>query len=155
MLCSAVMTPPARPAGITFLALFFVLGAAMSGLTTFLLLFPGTAADVVWRLNPRAHAAFLSRPHPAVILMLFVCAACVVAALGLWKLNIWGLRTALVLLVGNMVGDLTNAILSHDWRTLTGVPVACAMAAYLLIEYKRSFVEPSTSTFVEDKVTKE
>lgn len=41
-----------------FFAAFFAFGATMCTLTIILLLFPGTALDLLWRLNPDAHSAF-------------------------------------------------------------------------------------------------
>ncbi|HEV3039552.1 MAG TPA: hypothetical protein VHA33_17400 [Candidatus Angelobacter sp.] len=48
-----------RPVGITVLALFFVFGTLASGLTTAMLIVPGTSLDALWRLNPRAHEGFI------------------------------------------------------------------------------------------------
>jgi len=51
-------------------AAFFLFGAAMCALTVVLLLFPGTALDSLWRLNPDAHASFQSIGKAAFLLML-------------------------------------------------------------------------------------
>lgn len=50
--------PGARPAGITALTIFFLFGAAASLISTVSLLFPDSFLEPVWRLNPRARAAF-------------------------------------------------------------------------------------------------
>jgi uncharacterized membrane protein (DUF2068 family) len=126
------MTPPARPLGITALSLFFAFGALMSGLTVFLLLFPGTVLDSVWRLNPRAHEGFATMGSWTVLLMAVVCLGCVVAAVGLWRCTRWGLWTALTILSVNLAGDTTNAIVTGDKRTLIGLPIGGLMIWYLL-----------------------
>jgi hypothetical protein len=117
---------------IRAIALFFAFGTAMSGLTAFLLAFPGTPADAVWRLKPAARTDFLPLGGWAILLMLVVCAACATACVGLWRHRIWGQRVAIVILAVNLAGDTMNAALTHDWRTLIGLPIGGAMIAYLI-----------------------
>jgi len=45
----------------------------------------------------------------------------------------WGVSLALGILAVNLVGDLLNAFLRHDLRTLIGLPIGGAMIAYLLM----------------------
>lgn len=123
-----------RPAGLTFLAVFFAFGVTMSSLSALLLMFPGTPLDVVWRLNPPAQQGFSRLGFLGLVLMLVVSVACGVAALGIWRLRVWGFIAGLILLLGNAAGDLTNAFVFHDARTLIGIPIAAAMAAYLFAQ---------------------
>jgi hypothetical protein len=116
---------------IKFFAAFFAFGAAMCALTVFLLLFPGTALDSLWRLNPEAHAAFQSVGKIAVLLMLVVGTGCAFAAAGLWRKSRWGARLALIILSLNIIGDLVNALARHDYRALIGLPIGGAMIFYL------------------------
>ena len=44
-----------------------------------------------------------------------------------------GVPLALGILSVNLVGDLLNAFVRHDLRTLIGLPIGGAMIAYLLI----------------------
>ncbi len=120
------------PAGIAALSVFFAFGAAMSGLTAILLVFPGSPLDAIWNLNPVARDELARIGVWAVALMLLVCIACACAAIGLWKGAVWGRRLAIGILVANLVGDVTNAIVRSDPRTLIGIPIAGAMIAYLL-----------------------
>jgi hypothetical protein len=120
-----------RPLGITLVSLFFVFGTVMSGLAVAMLLFPGSALEPLWRLNPRAHTGFAAIGIWAVLLMTAVCAACATAAIGLWRGGRWGYWTALAILSVNLAGDTLNAFLAHDWRTLIGLPVGGVMIAYL------------------------
>lgn len=110
---------------------FFAFGTAMCILTILLLLFPGTALDSVWRLNPAAHVAFQSIGHVAIPLMLLVGIACGSAAVGLWRNRRWGIRLALIILSLNIVGDLFNALVRHDNRALIGLPIGGLMIFYL------------------------
>ncbi len=123
------------PSGLTrrhrWLASFFAFGVSMCVLTIALLLFPGTALDEVWRLNPDAHAAFQSIGDWSIAIMLVVGTACCLAAIGLWRGTLWGARIAIIILVVNMLGDLSNALLNYDFRTLIGLPIAAAIIVYL------------------------
>jgi hypothetical protein len=112
-------------------AAFFAFGATMCALTIGLLLFPGTALDSLWRLNPDAHLAFQSIGRWSIVLMVAVGTACFFAAIGLWHGAIWGTRIALMILSVNIVGDLINALFRHDYRALIGVPIGAAMIVYL------------------------
>jgi len=110
----------------------------MCALTVGLLLFPGSALDSLWRLNPDARLAFNSLGYWSVVLMLTVGTACLFAAIGLWRARPWGTWLALIILSINMLGDLTNVFVRHDYRGLIGVPVAGAMIFFLLACARRS-----------------
>lgn len=114
-----------------WLASFFAFGSSMCVVTIALLLFPGTALDSLWRINPDAHAAFQSIGNWSIAIMLVVGTACLFAAIGLWRGAAWGSQVAIVILVVNMIGDLSNALLNYDFRTLIGLPIAAAMIVYL------------------------
>ena len=119
-------------------ALFFVFGATMCALTVSLLLFPGSALDSLWRFNPDARVAFESLGYWSLVLMVTVGAACLFAAIGLWQARPWGTWLALVILSINMLGDLINVFVRHDYRGLIGVPVAAAMIFFLIASGRRS-----------------
>lgn len=120
------------PIGIRLLAMFFVFGASMCLLTIALLLFPGTALDSLWRLNPEARAAFQSLGKISIALMVVVGAACASAAIGLVRDRRWGRNLAVVILAVNLGGDLINVFARGDLRPLIGVPIAAALIIYLL-----------------------
>jgi len=120
-----------RPKTVTEIAAFFVFGTCMSGLTAFLLTFPGTPLDALWKLNPEARAAFASLGRMATLLMLVVSASCATAAIGLFRLRRWGLITAIVVLSVNAAGDTLNAVLRHDARALMGLPIAGLTIAFV------------------------
>jgi len=115
-----------------WLAGFFAFGAMMCALTLALLLFPGSAFDSVWRLNPEARLAFRSLGNWSFLLMLTVGIACLFAAIGLWRGTVWGTRVALTILSINIIGDIINALFRHDYRALIGLPVGAAMIFFLV-----------------------
>ncbi len=96
--------------------------------------------DAIWRLKPAAHAGFLQMGPWAILLMGVVSLACAGAAVGLWIRAPWGRRLALIVLVGNAVGDTINGIV-HDPRTLIGLPIAGLVVAWLLTPAVRAQFE--------------
>jgi hypothetical protein len=121
-------------------AAFFTFGATMCALTIVLLLLPGTSLDSLWRLNPDAHSSFQSLGKMGVLLMFVVGAACALAAIGMWQGSLWGMRLALVILSINILGDLLNAFVRHDLRTLIGLPIGGAMIVFLIRNKKRATI---------------
>ena len=110
----------------------------MCALTVCLLLFPGSALDSLWLLNSDAQLAFDSLGYWSFVLMLTVGTACLFAAIGLWRARPWGTWLALIILSINVLSDLTNVFVRHDYRGLIGVPVAGAMIFFLLACGRRS-----------------
>ena len=119
-------------------AAFFAFGATMCAFTVALLCFPGTAFDSVWRLNPEAHVAFASMGAAALVLMVVVGTACGLAAVGLWRGYSWAVPLAIIILAFNIIGDLFNALVRHDYRALIGLPIGGAMIFYLARCWRRA-----------------
>jgi uncharacterized membrane protein (DUF2068 family) len=115
-----------------WLSAFFMFGAIMCALTIALLLFPGTALDLLWRLNPNAHTAFQSIGNWSIAIMFVVGSGCLFTAIGLWRGTIWGTWIAVIILIANMAGDLFNAFFRRDYRALLGLTGAAAMIFYLV-----------------------
>jgi len=121
------------PLGVKLLSIFFAFGAVICLITIVALLFPGGALEPIWRLNPDAHIAFQQIGRLSILLMAVVGSACALASAGLAMRAQWGDRLALGILSFNLVGDLVNAFVRHDFRTLIGLPIGGAMIAYLLM----------------------
>lgn len=96
-----------------------------------MLLVPGPWADPIWRLKPSAQGDFRVLGMAGPLLMLFVSGACAGAAVGLWRAERWGYWLAVGILATNLLGDVANGVLRHDWRTLIGVPIGGAILLYL------------------------
>lgn len=97
-----------------------------------MLAMPGGLLDPVWRLRPSAREELTPLGGWGVLLMATVSLACVGAAIGLWTGRRAGYRLATALLVTNLVGDLVNALVRGDPRTVVGVPIAAVLLWYLV-----------------------
>jgi len=115
-----------------FFSVFFAFGATMCALTIVLLVLPGTSLDSLWLLNPNAHSALQSFGKMSVLIMFVVGASCAFAAVGMWRGSWWGMSLALVILSVNILGDLFNAFVRHDPRTLIGLPIGVAMMVLII-----------------------
>ncbi|MFL5533044.1 MAG: hypothetical protein ACJ8BC_13835 [Gemmatimonadales bacterium] len=104
----------------------------MSAVTALALAIPGKWSEQLWRLNPGARTGFQTMGHWAVPLMLLVAAACAGAAIGLWLGKLWGHRLAVAVISLNLAGDVINAAVRGDRRTLIGLPIGGAMIVYLV-----------------------
>jgi hypothetical protein len=113
-------------------AAFFAFGAMMCLLTIVLLVFPRTKLDSLWNLNPDAHVGFQSLRSWSIVLMVVVGAGCALAAIGVWRATVWGVQLAVAILFCNIIGDLVNALMRRDYRSLVGLPIAGAMIFYLV-----------------------
>ncbi len=117
------------PSGLIGVTLFLAFGAVMAGLAAYTLAFPGRM-DWVWGLSTDKYSDLRRLGWPAVPILALVSLACALAATGLGARREWGRRTAIGVLVVNMLGDLANGVL-HDPRTLIGIPVAGVLIWYL------------------------
>ena len=132
---------PRRPLGVTLLTAFFLFGASMCALTIVLLVFPASRLNVVWRINPEARDAFTQMGRWAFLLMTVLGAACAATAVGLFRGRPWGRSLAVAVLALNLAGDLANAAIRHELRTLVGIPIAGWFILYLLGSRARGFFE--------------
>lgn len=124
-------TVPRRPLALRLLGLFFVFGCTMSFLAAVSLMFPGSFLEPIWTINPNGHRVFASMGPWAVVLLLALFLACTAASVGIWRLKPYGYVAAVVLLAGNLAGDLTSAVLGIEPRAALGVPIVAAILCYL------------------------
>jgi uncharacterized membrane protein (DUF2068 family) len=93
----------------------------------------------MWRLNPRGREGLAGIGGWAILLMSGVLVACAIAATGLWRGARWGYWFALILLVINLIGDVTNALLGTEPKAAIGIPIVLAILAFLLSRRVRKF----------------
>lgn len=116
-----------QPQLLYWFAAFFAFGAVMCLLTIVLLVFPGTKLDSLWNLNSDARVAFQSLGSWSILLMLAVGTGCALGAIGLWYGKPWGVPLSIAILFINVIGDLMNVVIRHDYRSLIGLPIAGVM----------------------------
>ena len=114
------------------LVIFFAAGALVCLVTMLALAFPGGFLEPIWRLKPEARVDFQKIGSASVALMAVVGGACGLSAAGLARNAEWGRRLAIGVLTVNLIGDLLNALLRHDPRTLIGLPIGGLMILYLV-----------------------
>jgi hypothetical protein len=128
-----------RPWTVTFLSIFFGLGALISATSLIALATPGGFLEPMWGLNPRAREQFASMGSWSLVLMGVVSATCLAAAVGLWRGRRIGYILGLTLLTVSLLGDLANAVLGLEPRAWVGVPVAALFLAVLATGRARAF----------------
>lgn len=134
-----------RPAVITLVATFSWMAAVVALLTGVSLLFPGTTLDRLWRLNPRAWAAFAHLGRASGGLLLVLCGLAAAAAVGLLRGRRWAWWLALGIFAANALGDAANLVITHAWlRAGSGIMIAGGFLLLLLrAEARRYFVPRS------------
>jgi hypothetical protein len=130
-----------RSLGLNLLVAFFIFGSVMASLAFLGLLFPDGPLEPMWRLNRDAQVGLLELGGWGLLLMFVVVIVCVLVAVGLAKRARWGHRLAVTAIAVNLLGDLLNAVVLGDLRTLIGIPVGGAVIWYLMRSRTRAQFE--------------
>lgn len=131
-----------RPAGITALAIFAFVAAAIALVAAVSLAFPGGALEPIWRLNLRAREVFGRIGFAAVVLMTVLSAACALTGEGLRRGARWGYVLAVVGLAIQLLGDLVNTVFGIEPRAVFGIPIAAVLILYLMTGRVRRYFAP-------------
>ncbi len=135
-----------RSLGLSLLVAFFVFGSVMASLAFVGLLFPEGLLESMWRLNRHAQVGLAEMGWWGLLLMLVVAIVCALAAIGLARRARWGHRLAMTAIAINLLGDLFNAVVLGDLRTLIGIPIGGAVIWYLMSSRTRAqFESPSAA----------
>jgi hypothetical protein len=137
---------PARPTGVTLLAVFFLAGAAISLASAVSLASPGGVLEPMWRVNPRARDSLARLGPLAPALLGAVSALCAFAGAGMLRRRAWGRALAIGLIASNLAGDLANGLAGIEPRALAGVPVAAAILLYLFRRRVRRYFGAGSPT---------
>lgn len=118
--------------GVRAIGIFLFFGAIMASLAAVTLLWPGTALDRVWTLNPMAYKQLAPVGVWAGILFLLLGAALITAGIGWFRRRLWGWRLAAAIIAIQFLGDVVNFV-RGDWlRGGTGIMIAGALLLFLM-----------------------
>jgi len=102
--------------------------AALAGIT---LVWPGTALDRIWLLNPKAHLQLAPLGPRIGFGFLLLSMALGTAAVGWFQKKKWGWQLAVCIIGIQVLGDLVNLVRGDFIRGATGVVIAGALLIYL------------------------
>jgi hypothetical protein len=121
------MSAPFRAIGV-----FLVFGASMAALAALTLLWPGTALDRAWALNPMAYAQLSTRPRLFGSMFVLLSFALTCSAVGWFRMRRWGWGLAVTIISIQVAGDFGNLLRGDLLRGLTGFLIAGGLLVYLL-----------------------
>jgi hypothetical protein len=120
-----------KPTAFFAIGVFFLAGAGLTMLAGFTLLFPGTALDRMWLLNPQAHRQMQPLGRPIGMIFPVLSLALASAGIGWLKRRAWGWKLAVLLIGMNCLGDLARAVMGFWLEGGTGVVIAGSLLFYL------------------------
>jgi hypothetical protein len=129
---------------MTAVGIFLLFGVVMASLAGTTLLFPGTALDRIWWLNPRAYKELAPFAKAAGLGFVLLGCTLALATFGWFQRRLWGWRLAVVLIATQVAGDLFNLFRGRALEGIVGITVAGALFCYLLSRRVRAEFEAMT-----------
>ena len=114
------------------IGVFLLFGCSMAVLAGTMLLWPRTALDRLWSLNPTAHKAFAPFGNSLGLLFYVLSIVLATAAVGWFKHRIWGWRLTIAIISTQAVGDFVNLIKGDSLRGCIGLLIAGSLLIFLL-----------------------
>ena len=118
--------------GFTAIGIFLFFGAIMASLAATTLLWPGTALDRIWALNPAAYKQLAPLGGIVGIFFLVLGVALTTAGIGWFRRRLWGWKLAVVIIATQVLGDVVNCFRGDLLRGGVGIIVASSLLLFLL-----------------------
>jgi hypothetical protein len=126
------------PTGFKAIGIFLFFGATTASLAATTLLWPGTALDRLWVLNPKAYKQLAPLGGMVGILFLLLGIALTGAGIGWFRRRLWGWKLAVGIIATQVLGDLVNCV-RGDWvRGGIGVIIAGTLLLFLVSQQIRA-----------------
>lgn len=97
-----------------------------------MLLWPGTALDKLWTLNPAAHSEIARLGQLMGVPFYALSITLMITAVGWFKQRIWGWRLAIVIIASQVIGNAFNFVRGDFLRASAGLVIAGALLIFLL-----------------------
>jgi hypothetical protein len=97
-----------------------------------MLLWPHTALDRLWSLNPTAHKALAPFGNSVGLLFYVLSIVLAITAVGWFRQRIWGWRLTVAIISTQVVGDFVNLIRGDLLRGCIGLLIAGSLLIFLL-----------------------
>jgi len=134
-----------RSFGLAAMGVFLFFGATMATLAGITLIWPGSALDPMWKLNPEAGEKLRQLGRGIAVPFFGLGLAMVAAGVGWVRRRAWGWGLAVVVVASQVAGDLVSAVRGQLLKGAVGVAIAGALLVYLLQPKVRSaFVRSKT-----------
>jgi hypothetical protein len=121
-----------KPPGFIAIGVFLFFGCLMAGLAATALLWPNTALDRVWTLNPTAHAQLARWGRKIGALFLLVSVALASAGTGWFRRRLWGWRLTVAIIGIQVFDDAANVVRGDFLQGGIGLLIAGALLFYLM-----------------------
>jgi hypothetical protein len=119
-------------AGLMAVGIFLFFGTLMALLAGITLVWPGTMLDRVWALNARAYRELAPFGRAIGIPFLLLSAVLAAAGAGWFRRRLWGWGLAVLLIAGQVIGNVVGIFQGRLIEGVVGFTIAGALLFYLL-----------------------